>query len=258
LTISTSPVELELEPVDESLVEPPRLPLVVPPVEAPLLEAVEEESLLELLEVLDPETVSPAETSSTLTTVPDAGAYSLVSLSVVWALFSVASALSTWAWAEATSLASVSGLAVVVCEEPLPLPVLPPVPAPLPVSLSLAPVWPALAESPVALPERSPPALGDDGVVVVDGAVTVTVVVDGVVVVGWLGVVVDWVGDVVVGVGLLAVVVVLVVLVVAYETKLMSSAGSTAVLESVVVDDELAVSAALSESLAAVSSSSAW
>ena len=61
--------------------------------------------------------------------------------------------------------------------------------------------------------------------------------------------------------GLLAVgavlVVVVVVLVGAYETKLASSDRSTAVLESVVVDDELAVSAALSESLAAVSSCSA-
>jgi hypothetical protein len=86
LTISTSPVELELEPVDESLLEPPRLPLVVAAVELPLLESAEDESLpelLELLEVLDPDTVSPGETSSTLTTVPDAGAYSLVSFSDV-------------------------------------------------------------------------------------------------------------------------------------------------------------------------------
>jgi hypothetical protein len=95
LTISTSPVELEL--VDESLVDPPRLPLVVPPLE-PLLEA-DDESLDEapLLEVVAPETASPGETSSTLTTVPDAGAYSLVCASAVLSLFSVASALSTWA-----------------------------------------------------------------------------------------------------------------------------------------------------------------
>jgi hypothetical protein len=167
---------------------------------------------------------------------------------------SVASALSTWAWAEAMLLASVSGLEVVVCAEPLP-----PVPDPLSVPLSLEPVAsPVPAAS--ALPERSPPAVPDDGVVVVDGSVTVTVVV-GRVVVGWLGVVVVVVGEVVVDVGLLVVgavlVAVVVVLVVAYETKLVSSAESTAALESVVVDDELAVSAALSESFAAVSSSSA-
>ena len=96
LTISTSPVELAL--VDESLLEPPRLPLVAAPVELLLDdEPVEDESLLELLELLDPETASPGETASTLTTVPDAGAYSLVWASAVWAVFSVASALSTWA-----------------------------------------------------------------------------------------------------------------------------------------------------------------
>ena len=119
----------QLEPVDEPLLEPPRLPLVVAPVELLLesdVEAVEEELLLD---VLDPETASPGETSCTFTTVPDAGAYSLVCASAVLAVVSVAWALSTCAWAEATSLASVSGSEVVVCEEP-PLPVAEPEPVP--------------------------------------------------------------------------------------------------------------------------------
>ena len=96
LTISTSPVELAV--VDESLLEPPRLPLVAAPVELLLDdEPVEDESLLVLAELLDPETASPGETASTLTTMPAAGAYSLVWASAVWAVLSVASALSTWA-----------------------------------------------------------------------------------------------------------------------------------------------------------------
>jgi hypothetical protein len=191
LTISTRPVdelELELALVEESPLESPRLPLLAAPVEL-LVESddepVEEESLPA---VLGPETASPGETSCTLTTVPEAGAYSLVSASAVSAVFSVASALSTWAWAEATSLASVSGSEVVVCEEPpLPVPAAVAVPAPVPVAEPLP------VESSAALPDRSPPV--SDGVVV--GAVTVTVVVAGLVVVEWLGVVVECVGVVV-------------------------------------------------------------
>src|ERR1700744_143750 len=70
LTISTRPVLLD----DELLLEPPRLPAVDPVLAVePVLLPVEPE-LDPVLELEPPEIWSPGETSSTLTTVPPAGA----------------------------------------------------------------------------------------------------------------------------------------------------------------------------------------
>ncbi len=88
--------------------------------------------------------MSPGETSATLTTVPVAGAYRWVSCRAFSAFWTVASAPSTAAWADAMLAAIVCALVVLVCPPP---PELPPDPA------EPDPEEPELAD-------REPPALG--------------------------------------------------------------------------------------------------
>jgi hypothetical protein len=117
LTISMRP---ELPDDEEELLDPPRLPAVDPDPD-PELEpdpeldadpdpAPDPEFALEPL--LD--TVSPVETSATLTTVPVAGAYRWVSCRAFSAVWTVASAPSTDACADAMLAAIVSALVVFV------------------------------------------------------------------------------------------------------------------------------------------------
>jgi hypothetical protein len=121
LTISTRPELLDDE--DELLLELPRLPAVeLALAPDPELEPEPELELEPDPEPEPPEIVSPGDTLSTLTTVPVAGAYSRVSLSVFSAVRRVASAPSTAAWAEAMLAAIVSALVVLVCPEPEPEP----------------------------------------------------------------------------------------------------------------------------------------
>jgi hypothetical protein len=103
LTISANGL-LELEdPLDalESL-DPPRLPAADVPLVALEPDPDPELELDELDDEPPPAEIgSPGDTSATEAMVPAAGAWSLVSSSVSWAFCSVASALSTeaWAWA---------------------------------------------------------------------------------------------------------------------------------------------------------------
>jgi hypothetical protein len=131
LTISTRPELLDDE--DELLLEPPRLPAVAPVPELDPEPDPELDPEPEPEPDPDPlaETVSPGETSATLTTVPVAGAYRRVSLSAFSAFLTVAWAPSTAAWAEAMLAAIVSALVVLVCPEPEPEPDPPPDPDPL-------------------------------------------------------------------------------------------------------------------------------
>jgi hypothetical protein len=134
LTISTRPELLDDE--DELLLELPRLPAVeLALAPDPELEPEPELELEPDPEPEPPEIVSPGDTLSTLTTVPVAGAYSRVSLSVFSAVRRVASAPSTAAWAEAMLAAIVSALVVLVCPEPEPEPE--PEPDPDPVLLDV-------------------------------------------------------------------------------------------------------------------------
>jgi hypothetical protein len=131
LTISVNG-ELVLPDDEEDEVEvpePPRLPVVVPE-ELPVEDPDEDEVPLDPLDVADVEalpvepadTASPGERAASDTIVPLIGAYSLVSLSAVCALSTLACALSTAACAEAM-LPAEDGVLV----EPL-VPELPPDP----------------------------------------------------------------------------------------------------------------------------------
>jgi hypothetical protein len=96
LTISANPEELEL--LED---EPPRLPAVVP---APVVpdEPVELDDELDEDPVEEPpETVSPGDRLESEAITPLVGAYSLVALSAVSAVWTAASALYTEPWAEA-------------------------------------------------------------------------------------------------------------------------------------------------------------
>jgi hypothetical protein len=133
LTISANgELELLLLVEDDDELEPPRLPAVVPPVVPPVVE-VEEEPLpaaldVEALDVDPADTVSPGERLESDTIVPLIGAYSFVSESAVLALLTLASALYTAAWAEATVPAG--EVELLPADEPLPDELLPDEPLP--------------------------------------------------------------------------------------------------------------------------------
>jgi hypothetical protein len=177
-TISAN-VELELLEDDDEL---PRLPAVVVPVD-PLEEEPDEEEFVAVPEVEPADTESPGESDSSETTVPLVGACSSVSLSAVFALCTLASALYT----EASADAMLEAEDVVVLDE-----------AP-------APELPAEPDAPAA-PVLGALVVGDVAGVVLVGVVVVVV---GVVVLVVVGVVV--VEVVVVGVALVVVVVVVAV-----------------------------------------------
>ena len=176
LTISMRPVELarrrgaELLEAAEAELAGRRRPveLLVPELELALdPDPLDPDPEFELAPLLD--TVSPGETSATLTTVPVAGAYRWVWCRAFSAFWTVASAPSTAAWADAMLAAIVSALVVLVC---------PLAPEPPPDRAEPEPEEP----EPPAL-EALPPAVVRVGVVRV-GVVRVGVVRVGVVRVG--------------------------------------------------------------------------
>jgi hypothetical protein len=194
--ISANPELLDEEPelpVLEDELEPPRLPAELDPVDP---DALDPEPELDDPDDPDdpedpPEMASPVETLSNEAIVPVAGAYSLVSSSAWRAFWSVASALSMLA--SANAMLAGDGVVVVEVPDEVPVPELvEPLVDPLPEDPDPLPEDPLAEdpEDPDPLPEdpdpdpldREPPVPVRDGVVVVVdvvvGVVLVAVVVD--------------------------------------------------------------------------------